>query len=66
MSNLSENLKALTQKKAVTMAQLSRATGIPPQTLNNWMSGQEPRGLDKLKRIADYFGVTLDELCFDK
>lgn len=47
------------------MAQLSRATGIPPQNLNNWVSGQEPRGLDKLKKVADYFEISLDDLYFD-
>jgi transcriptional regulator with XRE-family HTH domain len=64
MSNLTDNLKRLINEKSITMAQLSRATGIPPQTLNNWMAGQEPRGLDKLKKIADYFCITIDELCF--
>ncbi|MCT4642495.1 MAG: helix-turn-helix domain-containing protein [Bacteriovoracaceae bacterium] len=66
MSNLTKNLKELLYKNSMTMAQLSRVTGIPPQTLNNWMAGQEPRGLDKLKKVSDYFCITLDELCFKK
>ena len=65
MSNLTKNLRVLIQKKDITMAQLSRATGIPPQNLNNWVSGQEPRGLDKLKKVADYFEISLDDLYFD-
>ena len=64
MSNLTNNLNELIHSKSITMAQLSRETGIPPQTLNNWMAGQEPRGLNKLKRVADYFEISLDQLCF--
>lgn len=48
------------------MAGLARATGIAPQTLNNWRAGQEPRSISQLKRVADYFEVSLDYLCFGK
>lgn len=66
MNKFKENLKRLVKKEGITMAQLSRATKIAPQTLNNWVAGQEPRSLEKLKRVSDYFGITLDELCFDQ
>lgn len=61
---LKQNLKKLLHDKDMTAAQLSRATSIAPQTLNNWLSGQEPRGLIQLKKVADYFGLTIDELAF--
>ena len=35
------------------MAQLSRATEIAPQTLNNWVAGQEQKNLSQIKRVAD-------------
>lgn len=47
-------LKRFLYEKDMTAAQLARATLIPPQTLNNWLSGQEPKSLNQLRRIADY------------
>ena len=64
MHNLKENIKYLCYEKGITTAQLARATGIAPQTLNNWLSGQEPRNLNQLKKVSDYFSITLDKLCF--
>ena len=61
---LNSHLKQLLKRKDMTVAQLSRATAIPPQTLNNWLSGQEPRKLSQVKIVADYFGVSLDELLY--
>lgn len=64
MNNFKENLKDFVKSEDITMAQLARETGIAPQTLNNWVAGQEPRSLDQIKKVADYFKVSLDELCF--
>lgn len=57
-------LKQLLTKNDLTSAQLARACSIPPQTLNNWLSGQNPRSLEQIKIVADYFGVTLDYLAY--
>lgn len=57
-------LKGLIHEKDITAAQLARSTKIPPQTLNNWLSGQMPRNLDQLKAVADYFQVSLDYLIY--
>lgn len=58
-------LKRLLRERDITVAQLSRATKIPPQTLNNWLSGQEPRKLSQVKLVADYFNVTMDQLLYE-
>ena len=65
MNYLKDNLKALIKSQDKTIAQLARATEIAPQTLNNWMAGQEPRSLTQVKVVADYFSITIDELCFN-
>ncbi len=57
-------LKDLLSEKDMTVAQLSRATGIARQTLDNWLSGQEPRSLRQVKKVASHFGVPVDYLCF--
>ena len=61
---LGEMIKKLMNENDITLSQLSRATDIPRQTLDNWVSGQEPRSLDQLKRVADYFDVSIDYICF--
>lgn len=50
---------------SITVAHLSRATRIPLQTLHGWLSGVEPRSLNQVKILAEYFGQSIDELCFD-
>lgn len=62
--SLAKNLKSLLRAHDLTVAQLSRATEIPAQTLNNWLSGLEPRSIQQLKKVADYFDVSLDEITY--
>lgn len=46
-------------KKAIDV---SRATGIPSSTFSDWKKGKSSPKQEKLKKIADYFGVTLEYL----
>ena len=52
-------LKKLLGEHVIKSAQLARATKTPPQTINNWLSGLEPRNLNQLKTVADYFEVSV-------
>jgi transcriptional regulator with XRE-family HTH domain len=61
---LAKNLKSLLRSNDLTVAQLSRATKVPAQTLNNWLTGLEPRSIQQLKKVADYFSVSLDEITY--
>lgn len=36
------------------------ATGVAPSTVSAWKSGDYTPKLDKLKKIADYFGVSVE------
>ena len=40
---------------------VAQALGIGPSTFSDWKRGSTPRN-DKLKKIADYFGVSLEYL----
>ena len=57
-------LKELLKQRDMSVAQLSRATRLPRQTIDNWLTGQEPRSLKQVKKVAEYFGVPMDFLCF--
>ena len=54
--------KKLCEERGVRPSDVSRATGISSATLTNWKKGNYTPKEDKMKLIADYFGVTTDFL----
>ena len=52
----SKFLELLAQKQ-VTPYQVSKATGISESTLSDWKHGKCKPKVDKLMKLADYFGV---------
>ncbi|MBT4791074.1 MAG: helix-turn-helix transcriptional regulator [Halobacteriovoraceae bacterium] len=61
---ISKTLKILIEEKGITLTALSKHTGVPISTLNNWLSGQEPRSISQVKDVAKFFDHTIDQLCF--
>ena len=57
-----ETFKLLCERQNVTPAAVSRATGIATSTLTEWKKGRYAPKTDKLQKIADYFGVSLEYL----
>mgnify|MGYP002318469213 CR=1 FL=1 len=55
-----EKLQILLDKTDKTAYQVSKETGVSTATLSNWKNGNYVPKADKLKKIADYFGVTVD------
>ena len=53
-------------KNAVTPYKVSKATGIATSTLSDWKKGISTPKQDKLKKIADYFEVSLEYLMTGK
>ena len=45
-----------------TVYRVSKETGIAASTFTDWKNGRSCPKADKLRRIADFFDVTLDEL----
>lgn len=45
---------------------VAKATGITKSTFSDWKSGRSNPKNDKLQKIADYFGVTLEYLLTGK
>lgn len=52
----------LLQEKQITPYKLSKETGIWQSTLSDWKLGKSTPKLDKLEKIAEYLGVTVDYL----
>lgn len=55
-----ETYKKLCELKGVRSSEVSRKTGISTATLSSWKNGKYTPGADKLQKIADYFGVSLE------
>ena len=52
----------LCSERGVTSYQVSKDTGIAQATLSDWKTGRSKPKVDKLLKIASYFGVPIDEL----
>lgn len=56
----------LLKKNGLKPYDVSKATGISSSTLTDWKMGRSTPKQDKMQKIADYFGVTLDYLMTGK
>lgn len=56
---LYEKFAALLDKYNKTAYQVSKDTGIKQNTLSDWKRGISKPKVDKLKILADYFGVPI-------
>lgn len=54
------NFKRLLEQNSTTPYQVSKATGISQSTLSDWKTGRAKPKADKLLKLAEYFGVTVD------
>ena len=61
-----EIFEQLLSKYGVTAYRVAKETGITTATLTNWKQGKYTPKQDKLQKIADYFGVSLDYLMTGK
>ena len=55
-----EKYEALCEERGITSYQVSKDTGIAQSTLSDWKSGRSNPKVDKLKILADYFGVSIE------
>lgn len=55
-----EKYSALRDKRHITDYRVAKATGITKSTFSDWKNGRSEPKLDKLKKIADYFGVPIE------
>ena len=52
----------LLTERQLTVYRVAKDTGISASTFTDWKNGRSVPKADKMKRIADYFGVSFDEL----
>lgn len=61
-----EIFEQLLKKYGITTYQVAKATGISTASFTGWKQGKWNFKQDKLQKIADYFGVTVDYLMTGK
>ena len=52
----------LLQKYGVSTYKVAKETGIAQSVLSSWKTGKSTPKMDKMQKIADYFGVDVDYL----
>lgn len=56
------NLKKYMMLGGYTQREVAKAIDVNPQTFNTWMTGKHIPRMDKIQRLADFFGIRKSEL----
>ena len=63
---LAKNLSRLAKEKNLSISTIAYKVGMSKSSLHSYFIGVEPKSVIALKKVADFFGVSLDELIFDE
>lgn len=55
-----QKFEQLVKARGITAYRVAKDIGISPVVFSDWKSGKSKPKVDKLKMIADYFGVTIE------
>lgn len=61
---LSERLLQLRTERDVSQIELAEALNVSRQAVSRWETGQSTPSAEKLQFLAEFYGVTLDELFY--
>lgn len=64
MIQIGKVLTSLLKEKGLTLASVSKSTGVPRTTLAEWSSNRPPKNPIQVKAVADFFGITIHYLLF--
>lgn len=57
-----DTFEKLCAAKGVTPYRVAKETGVSTSTLSSWKTGRYTPKQEKLQKIAEYFGITVDQL----
>ena len=57
-----EEFKAFRKSFNLSQEQLAKATGISQQAISFWEQNKRTPNMDDCIKLADFYGITLDEL----
>lgn len=61
-SDLAQNIRRLRRERDISQATLADALDISIQAVSKWECGNSSPDISLIPRIADFFGITIDEL----
>ena len=59
---LAQNLKYLREQKGMNQNEMADVLGISQSAIGNWEQNHRKPDIEMIIRLAEYFGVTLDDL----
>ncbi|MBQ8284657.1 MAG: helix-turn-helix transcriptional regulator [Clostridia bacterium] len=59
---IGEELRTIRRVHNITQTELSKATQIPQSTISAWEQGVNIPNVADCMRLADFYGITVDEL----
>ena len=62
MVNYSEALRLQRELNGLSQSELARQTGIKHANISYWENGGKEPGISFCIKLADYYGISLDEL----
>ena len=62
--NLKKQLRLYLEHANISATQLAKKSGVPKQSLSDWLAGTNPRDVRQVKKVADVFGISIDNLMF--
>lgn len=62
MLNYGEALKYQREKLNISQLELAKKIGTSHQNVNRWEKGEVVPNIDFCVKLADFYGITLDEL----
>ena len=60
--NIGNNIAVLRKKKGITQEELANELGVSAQAVSKWENNSSCPDVSLLTKIADYFGVSVDDL----
>lgn len=59
---MSKNLKYYMAKNNKSQKEIAKVIGVPTTTFNDWIRAKNYPRIDKIEKLADYFGITKSDL----
>jgi transcriptional regulator with XRE-family HTH domain len=59
---MAKNLSYYVERSGKSKRELAEITGVAPSTFNEWTKGNKYPRIDKIERLANYFGILKSDL----
>ena len=63
---LAKNLSYYIDKHGIEQKELAEVVGVAPSTFNAWVKAKKYPRIDKIERLANYFGILKSDLIEEK